>query len=272
MLQSLALALLDRALGRYVKGIDADSLKIGLWTGKIVLEALELKREALFELGLPVNIEAGYIGRIEIYVPWSKLGSEPIRVVIDQVHLIATPIDRDSWTDEERAAWEWSRKQAEIDAFAALRAQIALVLAATRKEQGGSGEGLRALEAKLGSASLLSKMVANLDLTLVGVHVRYEDLGDAEQKIGGGDKGEGSGKEGGCAAGLTLRSVRIHSADEFWKPAFSPDPSMQRKRVAIDELRVYWQHSLPRKDLVAARLRELGAGASLRGALEAAKP
>jgi hypothetical protein len=247
-LQSLALALLERVLGKYVKGLDADSLQVAILSGQIVLRALELKREALFELGLPVNIEAGFIGRVEITLPWTRLGSEPIRVVISQVQLVATPIDPAQWDEGSRETWRWARKQSEVETLSALHA--AMRAHAQAAAPAAPAEGAAEPAGSSSSSSLMSKMLANLELTLEGVHIRYEDSSAsfvppdsatatasaasaasaapappdssappaapaAEKKT----RGESEGSA--CAAGVLIERIRVFSADASWAAAFS---------------------------------------------------
>ncbi|KAJ1619882.1 N-terminal region of Chorein, a TM vesicle-mediated sorter-domain-containing protein [Pavlovales sp. CCMP2436] len=264
-IQSLALALLERALGKYVKGLDADSLQVALLSGQVVLRNLELKREALFELGLPVNIEAGFIGRVEITLPaWTRLGSEPVRVVVSQLQLVATPIDPAQWDEADRDNWRWARKQAKIETLSALHA--AMHAHAEAAAPAAAAEGA-AEPAGGGSTSsrLMSKMLANLELTLEGVHVRYKDssasaaspdpattAASAPSAARGSCKGPG-GRE--CAAGVLIERIRVFSADASWAAAFSSDPALQRKRVILEGLRIYLQLAVARSQLIGRNLR-----------------
>ena len=59
MLESLASTVLTRYLGEYVDGLQPENLKLHLGTGNVVLENLELKREALDRLELPINVKKG---------------------------------------------------------------------------------------------------------------------------------------------------------------------------------------------------------------------
>lgn len=71
MFESQVAYYLDRYLGRYVAGLDAAALRISVWSGDVVLTNLALKPEALEELGLPVAVVSGVLGKLTLKVSWS---------------------------------------------------------------------------------------------------------------------------------------------------------------------------------------------------------
>lgn len=54
-------------------------------TGDLVLEDMHIKKSLVDTLELPVALRHGTIGRLEIRIPWKKLGKDPVVVVIDRV-------------------------------------------------------------------------------------------------------------------------------------------------------------------------------------------
>lgn len=52
-------ALLSRFLGDFVKGLEKENLRIGILSGDVTLENLELKKEALQNFDLPITIKSG---------------------------------------------------------------------------------------------------------------------------------------------------------------------------------------------------------------------
>ncbi len=59
---------LNLYLGKYVYGLDADSLKISVWRGDVELRNLTLRPEALEELDLPITVKAGLLGKLTLKV------------------------------------------------------------------------------------------------------------------------------------------------------------------------------------------------------------
>jgi hypothetical protein len=59
MLEGLAATILSRYLGSYIDGLQRENLSIGIGSGDVVLENLQLKRDALDDLDLPVIVKSG---------------------------------------------------------------------------------------------------------------------------------------------------------------------------------------------------------------------
>jgi vacuolar protein sorting-associated protein 13A/C len=68
MFEAQVLGLLQRYLGKYVYGLDAESLRISVWNGDVQLSNLRLKPEALDELNLPITVKSGLLGRLRLKV------------------------------------------------------------------------------------------------------------------------------------------------------------------------------------------------------------
>jgi hypothetical protein len=68
MFEAQVLGLLQRYLGKYVYGLDAESLRISVWRGDVELSNLRLKPEALDELNLPITVKSGLLGRLRLKV------------------------------------------------------------------------------------------------------------------------------------------------------------------------------------------------------------
>ena len=81
---------LTRVLGAYVKEscFSSERVHVALWSGFVVLKNVELKDEAFDFLNLPLRLRRGLIGKAEFKIPWNKLGSEPVIVVLDQLFLL----------------------------------------------------------------------------------------------------------------------------------------------------------------------------------------
>ena len=85
MLEGVVANLLNRFLGIYVKNFDAKQLNIGIWSGDVKLRNLELRREALDQLRLPLNVVEGHLGELTLSIPWSNLRGKPVKVDIEDV-------------------------------------------------------------------------------------------------------------------------------------------------------------------------------------------
>jgi vacuolar protein sorting-associated protein 13A/C len=70
MFEAQVVYYLNQYLGKYVYGLDAESLKISVWRGDVELRNLQLKAEALQELNLPITLKSGLLGRLTLKVHW----------------------------------------------------------------------------------------------------------------------------------------------------------------------------------------------------------
>jgi hypothetical protein len=83
--------ILQDLLGELVH-LPKQELKLDLLNGHVLLGNLDVQPKALqVLLGLPLVVQAGMIGRVELHIPWSKLGTEPTRVLLDRVLLLVSP-------------------------------------------------------------------------------------------------------------------------------------------------------------------------------------
>lgn len=63
--------------------------------GKVELENLPLKKDALRHLGLPVEVKAGFIGKVQLHVPVRQIRSAPWIICIERMYLVAAPVNLD---------------------------------------------------------------------------------------------------------------------------------------------------------------------------------
>lgn len=57
------------------------------------LENLPLKKEVLRHIGLPIEIKAGFIGKVRLQVPVRQIRTASWVIVIEQLYVVAGPID-----------------------------------------------------------------------------------------------------------------------------------------------------------------------------------
>jgi vacuolar protein sorting-associated protein 13A/C len=108
MLEGLVASLLNRFLGMYIRNFDPKQLNVGIWSGDVKLRDLELRREALDQLKLPINVVEGHLGQLTLKIPWSNLRGQPVQVYIEDVFVLAAPKEDAEWDEEE----EERRRQA----------------------------------------------------------------------------------------------------------------------------------------------------------------
>lgn len=66
MLEGVIATLMNRFLGMYIKNFDSKQLNVGIWSGDVKLRNLELKKEALDQMKLPLNVLEGHLGQLTL--------------------------------------------------------------------------------------------------------------------------------------------------------------------------------------------------------------
>ncbi|KAI0196929.1 hypothetical protein F4808DRAFT_439325, partial [Astrocystis sublimbata] len=216
MLEGLVAGLLNRFLGMYVKNFDPAQLKVGIWSGDVKLRDLELRREALDQLKLPINVVEGHLGQLTIVIPWSNLRGAPVKVFIEDVYLLASPREEAAYDPEEEDRRKQRIKMEKLDSAELLK---------ERNQEGLSQEEQK--KSQSFTESLVTKIVDNLQVTVKNIHVRYEDSISAPGHP--------------FSLGLTLEEFSAVSTDGQWKPTFIQNTNKTTHKLAtLSALAVYW--------------------------------
>lgn len=97
MQQAFGAAILHAA-SKYIANLDLSALRLSIFGGDVVLRNVDLKLDVVrreFAAGLPIKFERGFLRELRIRIPWLKLHSEPIRIVVDIVEFVACLEDLD---------------------------------------------------------------------------------------------------------------------------------------------------------------------------------
>ena len=216
MLEGLVASLLNRFLGMYIHNFDPKQLNVGIWSGDVALRDLELRREALDQLRLPINVVEGHVGLLTLSIPWSNLKGKPVKVFIEDVYLLAAPKEDAAYDEEEEAKRQQALKMERLESAELLKE--------------GSGAGLSKEEQQKNQSftdSLVTKIVNNLQISVKRIHVRYEDtLSSPEHPF---------------ALGLTLEEFSAVSTDDKWNAAFIQESGgLTHKLINLGALALYW--------------------------------
>ncbi|TKA75457.1 hypothetical protein B0A49_05714, partial [Cryomyces minteri] len=216
MLEGLVANLLNRFLGMYVRNFDAKQLNVGIWSGDVKLRNLELRKEALDQFHLPVNVVEGYIGELTLSIPWSNLRGKPVKVNINNVFLLASPKEDEAYNAEEEERRDHAVKMEKLDSAELLK---------ERNTEGMSQE--EQAKNQSFTASLTTAIIDNVQVTVKSVHIRYEDsVSDPGHPF---------------ALGVTLQEISAVSTDENWRPGFIQSTSgTMHKLATLGSLAIYW--------------------------------
>ena len=71
-----------------------------IWNGNIQVKNLKLKKNALIDLALPLNVIDSSIGILNVYIPWSKIKSESTIIDVSDVFLNLEILNSDIISEE----------------------------------------------------------------------------------------------------------------------------------------------------------------------------
>ncbi|EMC98060.1 hypothetical protein BAUCODRAFT_32061 [Baudoinia panamericana UAMH 10762] len=216
VLESLVATLLNRFLGMYVKNFDPKQLNVGILTGDVKLNNLKLKREALDQFHLPLNVIEGHISSLVLKIPWRALRAQPVQIHIEDVFLLAAPKEDQEYNAEEEEKRAHAVKMEKLDSAELLK---------ERNTEGMSQEEQKKQQSF--TAALTTTIIDNVQIQVKNVHIRYEDaLSDPGHPF---------------AAGITLQELSAVSTDENWRPTWIQSASETTHKLAtLGALAVYW--------------------------------
>ncbi|XP_076064677.1 vacuolar protein sorting 13D isoform X4 [Oratosquilla oratoria] len=225
MLEGLATWVLNNYLGKYLENLNTDQLSIGLLKGEVELENVPLRKDALRYLEMPVEVKAGFVGKVRLQIPVSRLRSEPWLITFEQLYMVAGPVDLEEHDEEAEEKANHNRKIAKLDSLEA----------AWRAEQEANGDNLPYAQSYSTwlsyGTSFITNIIENIQLKIKDVHIRYED----SQSIPGHM----------FAFGMTVDSLSVQSSDDHWIPRFvyGGASKMAYKLLELQNLAIYWDTS-----------------------------
>lgn len=220
MFESIVATVLNRFLGSYIENFDPKQLNIGIWGGDVRLKNLRLKKESLDKFKLPVDVKFGHLGELTLQIPWSNLKGKPVKVIIEDVYLLASPVILNDFDAQEDFKREQQLKQEKLNELEALQSALNV---GGNKDSSGSNESF--------TESLVTKIVDNLQITIKNIHIRYEDNSVLT--------------ESPYALGITLDELSAASTDENWQPSFiTITESLTRKLLLLKNLACYMNTEL----------------------------
>jgi len=185
--------------------------------GRIELREVHLKKSALAELELPVEIKEGLIGKLVVEIPeLAKLGVDPTRVILEDLCVIACPSfhPNDTQADLEKRVFSSKLKLLALS------------------EHMATGQ---PVEPKADNPAFIEdyvvKIIENIEVTVRNVHMRFEDSCSSPNPF---------------SFGITLESASFTSVGKDWKKV-PPVPGSKKvfKIVNLNTLSIYMNTKKP---------------------------
>ncbi|CAG9319841.1 unnamed protein product [Blepharisma stoltei] len=179
---------LNSVLGDFIENLNPDQLNLSIFSGKVSLEDLRVKSEALDKLGFPFKLGSGYVGTIQVSIPWTSLGSSPLKIIIKDVIVFLLPYPKANWDEQEQRTINQKWRRSQIDKFEIMNSEEVAV---------ASSPGM--------IEKLFRKIVDNIQVELKNVYVRFEDTESFSQKF---------------AVGLKIEEISCFTCNSSWEKQF----------------------------------------------------
>lgn len=231
MAKKLLVSVLKDTLGKYVDGLTDENLQIFYTKGEIDIKDLQLKKSALEALNLPITIVEGHLKTLKVIVPWAHLESKPVKIIIDGVYILASPIDLSTVNPEDIKRMNRESKRGKLDA----------VELECLKQFSERDEKDKRISASY-IASLTAKIIDNLEFQVTNIHIRYEDT--LLTSVSDSNAGNVNNEELAFACGLTIASITLSTTDSNWNEKFVSNSSTVEKIIhklgKIENIGIYW--------------------------------
>ncbi|KAJ6645642.1 Vacuolar protein sorting-associated protein 13D [Pseudolycoriella hygida] len=223
MLRELIAWVLNTYLGKYVGNLNTAQLTVALLSGEVELENLPLRRDALRNLGLPLQALSGTVGKIKLQIPVRQFRTAPWCIFIENIYVVVGPVNLDEWDPEEEEQADLEFKLNRLDGLEAKwRASSEASLESGYYASSYSGW------LSYGT-SLMTNIVENLELKIKNVHIRYEDSITIPNSQ--------------FACGINIESLSARSCDSNWLPGYTTawtKDSASFKLVELEAMSFYW--------------------------------
>ncbi|XP_072833810.2 intermembrane lipid transfer protein VPS13D [Pogona vitticeps] len=206
MLEGLIAWVLNNYLGKYVSNLNTDQLSVALLKGAVELENLPLKKDALKEL-LPFEVKAGFIDKITLQIPFYRPHIDPWVISVSKLHLVGSPAKQEDFDEErEKQLGRESKK--------------AILLALEEKWKKEQEQVAESYWYSV-TASVVARIVENIELNIQDVHLRFEDGVTNPSKT--------------FAFGVCIKNVSVQNAVN--EPV---EELMKKKQLDIADFSIYW--------------------------------
>ncbi|CAE8641801.1 unnamed protein product, partial [Polarella glacialis] len=208
MLESALEQLLLQFLEPYVDGITRDKLHLGVFSGSLVLDDLQVKPEALAILGWEgFRVRSGKIGKITLSIPWTKLYSGKVRASIESLHLEVESLGENSKRISEADLINEMRENKQ-KAIEVRMNQLQDLVESRREGEDDKSEAQGKKEKPGVGMKLVRKIISNITIVLKDVHLSFFN------------------GERGLACGMEFPKLAVLSTDHTFRPRDDKDSSV----------------------------------------------
>jgi vacuolar protein sorting-associated protein 13A/C len=242
MAKQALLDVLEQTIGKYVRNLDANSLNLAVWSGKIELHGLELDVDAVNaeldrqaaltpNLAIPFRFTSGQFRSFQVDVPWANLMSRSVVLRAQGLEITVEPYDRTESLDHLYAVAENElirAQQLQEARMAAIQQEDTFrirsnALKKIAEQDIDTTASKKSAPSSTFSSRLVRRIIENIQVDISDVHISL--------------------KSETAAAGVELESFQLVTTDQNGQRAFVDrtigDQNFLYKGLQINGLGVY---------------------------------
>ncbi|VDO09314.1 unnamed protein product [Rodentolepis nana] len=214
--ETLVADLLNRYLGSYLETLSASQLSLGLLSGNVSLENVDVRATAFDDFQIPIRVIQGHIRKLKLKIPYKNLYTEPVVAELEGLYILAVPRAAAVYDENKERQYRREAKRRTLQSIDELRQVKQL------QEKESSDTFLE---------KLASQIIKNVQVIIENIHIRYED----QTTIRGMR----------FSAGITLNRLAFQTCDSFGQPVILANDSSKEffKLAELDSLAIYWNHN-----------------------------
>nr|CDS30225.2 Vacuolar protein sorting associated protein 13A [Hymenolepis microstoma] len=214
--ETLVADLLNRYLGSYLETLSASQLSLGLLSGNVSLENVDVRATAFDDFQIPVRVIQGHIRKLKLKIPFKNLYTEPVIAELEGLYILAVPRAAAVYDENKERQYRREAKRRTLQSIDELR-QVQQI-----QDKEASDTFLE---------KLASQVIKNVQVVIENIHIRYED----QTTIRGLR----------FSAGITLSRLAFQTCDAFGQPVILANDSSKEffKLAELDSFAIYWNHN-----------------------------
>ncbi|CAK9304394.1 unnamed protein product [Gordionus sp. m RMFG-2023] len=166
MFEKIVTLIFNKFLSKYIHNLEKKNLKIGILETHVKLRNLEIKSDALYDLGIPITIKTGYIGSIVLDLKWSR--NQLLVICIDDIFLQLEPLYQGPFNLEKENKFLKAFKLkclANVDRYFV-----------TEESEENEKRTNQDIETNNIVDRFLIKLFKNIKININNIHINYEDI------------------------------------------------------------------------------------------------
>ena len=220
MFEGIISQILTNVLSDLIEGITPEQLKIQILSGIIELHNLELKKNCLNFLNLPISIKRGVLGDLEVKIPWKDLLNKPIEITLRNIIGLVNPQKIFEFNEEKLKEQLEKDKKNKLDEY-----EIKKTFEETKNEEDGIKN------------KLIGKIIENIKITVENIHFQFiKDDFENEIENNKENNNKENNEKNSMIFGITIESIQVNTIKN---PSIENQPIFKYKIVELNNFSMY---------------------------------